>query len=264
MAKPWPVHGTSLGAAAKSLPFLVARLHTVAQAHPDPVSYLKSSFDPASPPAEFVDEKLDVNIYRYYVLVHDISDAGKTAEEVAAIFDTIKKTFKEANCHLLRINSHEGGKEAGDDMSSLWQSVPSMEDTPEDDRAAATASPTGSAGSGADGSPAKEAKPEGRRRELRLRHCGLGCQCIPHVLAAMGVQLRLQRVSSWRKPYNSYMTILPLNTGRRSRQDSFAAVWFFVKSEPRAGDQVHKVDFYPIAQKGAERLTARTCTHCIR
>ena len=89
------------------------------------------------------------------MLVHDVSNTDTTKEQVDALFTTICKSFGGTNhCHLLQINSHEGEKEPGDDMSSLWQNVPPMGEEADEPRAS-SASP---------GSPSSPGSPDGSKR----------------------------------------------------------------------------------------------------
>ena len=64
------------------------------------------------------------NTYKYYVLLHDVSDGPPQKSE--SVYQTMKNTFGATNCHLLQINSRPPGSvekflaEEGNNLPDPW------------------------------------------------------------------------------------------------------------------------------------------------
>ena len=106
----------------------------------------KGEYNPATPPKEFVDEKLDTNVYRYFVLIQD-GDTPESAKKAAAIAAQMAQAFGANNCHTLVINTFDGEKPAEDGMCELWKDVVRASDPP---RRAGGATAAGNADADAD------------------------------------------------------------------------------------------------------------------
>eukprot|EP00039_Didymoeca_costata_P005469 m.81874 g.81874 ORF g.81874 m.81874 type:complete len:1204 (-) comp12833_c0_seq2:1375-4986(-) len=98
----------------------VACVSVVSTQNTNPINSLKTSFDAGKPPKEFIDEGLDANVYRYYVLLQDGTDP-ETDKNADTILADMQANFGMTNTHKLVINTHKGEKPKDDGMAALWE-----------------------------------------------------------------------------------------------------------------------------------------------
>lgn len=104
----------------------MAAILVVSASSSDPMNAFANLFEESQPHANSAFNKrpyVDPLIFRYYVLLHDVSKSGSDLTESIALLENVKKTYG-LHCCLLPINSAEGtSSHSKEDISSLWQCV---------------------------------------------------------------------------------------------------------------------------------------------
>ncbi|PWN32069.1 uncharacterized protein FA14DRAFT_162337 [Meira miltonrushii] len=104
----------------------MAAILVVSASSSDPMNAFANLFEESQPHSNSAFNKrpyVDPLIFRYYVLLHDVSKSGSDLTESVALLENVKKTYG-LHCCLLPINSAEGkSSHPKEDISSLWHRV---------------------------------------------------------------------------------------------------------------------------------------------
>ncbi|MCO5565827.1 hypothetical protein L7F22_019502 [Adiantum nelumboides] len=104
----------------------MAAILVVSASSSDPMNAFANLFEESQPHANSAFNKrpyVDPLIFRYYVLLHDVSKSGSDLTESIALLENVKKTYG-LHCCLLPINSADGkSSNSAEDISSLWYRV---------------------------------------------------------------------------------------------------------------------------------------------